>query len=150
VSLEENKAVVRKFIEATNKHDLSIINDLVAPNYVNRTKEYAIKGAIEATEMLFKGVPDFHVTIEDLIAEGDKVCARLKITGTHTGEYLGLAPTDKKITVRVVDIWRIVDGKLVEGWTDFNFYRDDLDLYRQLGVIKYTEKGKKLFPESVS
>ena len=96
MSLEDNKAIVRKYIEATNKHDLSIIHDLVAPNYVNRTKDCAIKGAIEATEMLFKGVPDFHVTIEDLIAEGDKFCARLKITGTHTGEYLGLAPTGKR------------------------------------------------------
>lgn len=54
MSLEKNKAIVRKFIEATNKHDLSFIHDLVAPDYVSRTKDYALKGAIEATEILFK------------------------------------------------------------------------------------------------
>ena len=150
MTLEENKAIVRKFIEALNKQDLSSIGDLAAPDYVNHSKDYALEGAIEYTEMILKAFPDFHATIEGIIAEGDKVLARVKITGTHTGEYLGLAPTGKKITVRAVDIWRIVDGKFVEGWTDFNFYRDDLNFFKQLGLIEYTETGKKVFPEDVS
>ncbi len=84
------------------------------------------------------------MTIEDIIAEGDKVWVRFKATGTHKGEYRGLAPTGKKITVMGVDIYRIVNGKVVEtGW----IVEDTLDLYKQLGVIEYTEKGKKLFPE---
>ena len=147
MSLEENKAIVRRFIEAMNRQDPSIMNEIVAPDYVNHTKDYAVKGAMDASKMLFKAFPDFHATIEDIIAEGDRVLARVKITGTHTGEYEGLAPTGKKITIRGVDIWRIVNGKFVEGWTDFNFYRDDLNIFKQLGVIEYTEKGKKLFPE---
>jgi predicted ester cyclase len=67
----------------------------------------------------------------------------VKLTGTHTGEYYGLAPTGKKITYTAVAICRIVDGKIVEGWGVY----DMLDFYKQLGAIEYTEKGKKLFPE---
>ena len=62
-----------------------------------------------------KGFSDFHVTIEDIIAEGDKVWVRTKETATHTGEFRGLAPTNKKITYTAVAIWRIVDGKIVEA-----------------------------------
>ncbi|UCE16501.1 MAG: ester cyclase, partial [Candidatus Bathyarchaeota archaeon] len=87
--------------------------------------------------------PDFHLTIEEIIAEGDKVWVHYTETMTHTGEYRGIAPTGKKITYPSIWIFRIVDGKMVgrEG------FGNDLDYYKQLGVIEYTEKGKKLFPE---
>jgi len=68
---------------------------------------------------------------------------RLTVKGTHTGDFQGLSPTDKKIAISTVDIFRIVDGKAVQGWT----VNDYLDFYKQLGIIEYTEKGKKLFPE---
>ena len=70
---------------------------------------------------------------------------RFKATGTHTGEHHGLAPTGKKITETGVDILRIVDGKVIEGWRA----HDHLDYFKQLGVIEYTEKAKKLFPKDV-
>jgi len=94
----------------------------------------------------FKDFPDFHRTIEDIITEGDKVWVLEKGSATHTGEYRGLAPTGKKITYTGVVIWRIVDGKVVEGWGVY----DMLDFYKQLGVIEYTEKAKKLFPKDIS
>ncbi|MBY8999193.1 MAG: ester cyclase, partial [Candidatus Thorarchaeota archaeon] len=78
-------------------------------------------------------------------AEGDKVWARYTYTGTFTGEWLGLAPTGKKITTTAFDIYRIVNGKIVEG----RFITDTLDMNKQTGAIEYTEKGKKLFPEDV-
>jgi predicted ester cyclase len=103
--------------------------------------------------MLRKGYPDFHETIEDIIAEGDKVWVRFNFTGTHTGEYqeylpsigkITLAPTGKKITISLVDIFRIVDGKVVDWiWEVY----DGFDFLKQLGLIEYTEKAKKLFPE---
>jgi len=93
--------------------------------------------------VFFKGFPDFHETIEDIIAEGDKVWVRFTFTGTHTGEYRGLAPTGKKITAEIVDIFRIVNGKVVEWWE----VADALDMSKQLGLIEYTEKGKKLFSD---
>ena len=66
---------------------------------------------------------------------------RFKETETHTGEFRGLAPTDKKITFAGVIVYRIVDGKVTESWGVY----DLLDFYKQLGVIEYTEKAKKLF-----
>jgi predicted ester cyclase len=101
-----------------------------------------------------KAFPDFHETIEDITAEGNKVWVRFKGTGTHIGEYTGyapligkitLAPTGNKFTMTGVLIYRIVDGKIVEkeAWV-----YDLLDFYKQLGVIEYTEKAKKLVPGS--
>ena len=88
-----------------------------------------------------KAFPDLHVTIEDIIAEGDKVCVRLQETATHTGEYRGLAPTGNKLSYTVVAIWRIVEGKIVEGWIVY----DQMDFLKQLGVIEW--KG---FPDEIS
>jgi C-1 hydroxylase len=85
-----------------------------------------------------KGFPDFHETIEDIIAEGDKVWVRFPFTGTQTGEYRGLAPTGKKITAEIVDIFRIVDGKVAEWWE----VADALNMSKQLGFIECTEQGK--------
>ena len=93
--------------------------------------------------MLFEAFPDWHETIEDIVAEGDKVWVYVKGTGTHTGEYLGLAPTGKKMTGSGVNIYRIVDGKFVEGWA----VEDWMDFQKQLGIIEYTERAKKVFPE---
>ena len=70
MSLEENKAIVRRFIEAYNKHDLSSIDDFVAPDYVDHTNQVGLEGLKQLFNMAFKGFPDFHETIEDIIAEG--------------------------------------------------------------------------------
>ena len=86
----------------------------------------------------------FHET-EEIIAEGDKVWICVKATGTYTGEFMGAAPTGKKLTVEMVDIIRVVKGKLVE----YRDATDRLDFLRQLSVIEYTEKRKKLFSQDV-
>ena len=143
MSLEENKAIVRRFIEAYNKRNLDLIDDFVAPDYVDHTNQVGREGLKQLFNMGLKAFPDWHETIEDIIAEGDKVWVRLAYTGTHKGEFLGLAPTGKKITAKDVDIYRIVDGKLAEYWS----VTDNVNILKQIGAIKYTEKGKKLFPE---
>ena len=145
MSLEENKAIVRRFIEAYNKRNLDLFDDLLAPDYFDHASKVGIEGLKQLMTMAFKVFPDFHETIEDIIAEGDKVWARITFTGTHTGEFMGIAPTGKKITTEMVDIFRIVNGKLVE-YRDVN---NNLDYLKKLGIIEYTEKGKKLFPEDV-
>ena len=145
MSLEENKAIVHRFIEAYNKHDLSAFDDFVASDYVDHTNKVDREGLKQLFAMAFKAFPDWHETIEDIIAEGDKVWIRVKTTGTHTGEFMGIAPTGKKVTTMMVDIYRIVNGKHVEG----RFITDQLAFLKQLGIIEYTEKGKKLFPEDV-
>ena len=144
MSLEENKAIVRRFIEAYNKHDLSSFEDFVAPDFVDHTHHQKGPESLKQLfAMAFKAFPDWHETIEDIIAEGDKVWVHVKTTATHTGEWMGIAPTGKKVTSEMVDIYRIVNGKHVEG----RFITDSLDFLKKLGVIEYTEKGKKLFPE---
>ena len=141
MSLEENKAIVHRWIEAENKKDLAVLDELMAADYFDPSLPVrGREGAKQLMAMMVKAFPDTHETIEDIIAEGDKVWTRIKVTQTHTGEYRGLAPTGKKITFTAVVIWRIVDGKVVESWGVY----DSLDFLKQLGVIDY--KG---FPDEV-
>ena len=145
--LEENKAIVRRFTEEFNKRNLAIFDEVLAPDCVDHTHQLrGLENIKQFFTMLIKSFPDFQSTIEDMIAEGDKVWVRLKETGTHTGEYRGLAPTGKKITITAIHNFRIVNGKVVE---DFSV-SDDLAFYKQLGIIEPTEKAKKLFPESAT
>jgi len=134
--------IVRRFVEAYNTGNLDLLDDLLAPDYFDQTNKVGIEGLKQLINMALKAFPDYHETIEDIIAEGDKVWIRFTITtGTHTGEFMGLTATGKNLTAEMVDIFRVVNGKLVE-------YRDvtnRLEFLRQLGVIEYTEKGKQLF-----
>jgi len=144
VSLEENKDAIRRLFEVLNKHNPALLDKFYAPDYVNHTLQLrGLESLKQFAAMMFKAFPDFHETIEDMMAEGGKVCVRYEVMGTNTGEFRGLAPTGKKVTYEAVCIYRIVDGKIAEGWHVYDF----LAFYKQLGVIEYTEKGKKLFPE---
>jgi len=142
MSLEENKAIVRRFIEEWNKRNLAALDELMAADYFDPSLQVrGLEAYKQLLTMVLKGFPDWHETIEDIIAEGDKVWVRYTATGTHAGEFRGLAPTGKKFTETGVLIWRIVDGKIAEkesGVYDF------LDFYKQLGVIEY--RG---FPDEV-
>ena len=148
MSLEENKAIVRGVIEAENERNYALFDEFLAPDFVNNQLTQEFRGREiykQGSESFIKGFPDFHGTIEDITAEGDKVWIRYKGTGTHKGEWLGLAPTGRKITMNSLAIYRIVDTKVVE----MTVVKDLLDFFKQIGVIEYTEKGKKLFPEDV-
>jgi len=144
--VEENKRVLRRFIEAYNDRELNVFEELVALDFVDRTHNQRGREKFkELFTMAFKGFPDWHETIEDMVAEGDKVWVRVKATGTHTGEWnlfgVPLPATGNKITMSMVFMFRIANGKLVEE----DEVDDQLDFFKQLGFIEYTEKGKKLF-----
>ena len=144
MSLEENKAIVRKWVEATNKRNLSVLDELMAPDFFHPTWQLrGPEGMKQFYALAFKGFPDLHETIEGIIAEGDKVWHRFRTTGTHRGEFRGLAPTGKKVTWTGVNFWRIAEGKVVEKGSIY----DMLDTLKQLGVIEYTEKAKGFLPE---
>lgn len=148
MSLEENKMIVRRFIEAYNARNLEVFKELVAADYVDHTHQQRGRNNFKHLFTLaFQAFPDWHEQIEDLIAESDKVWVCVKATGTHTGEWslfgVPFSPTGKNITMRMVFLWRIRDGQLAEGWE----VDDELDFFKQLGIIEYTEKGKKLFPD---
>lgn len=148
MSLEENKAIVRAVIEAENAHNPALLDEFIAPDFVSDpdtpTEVRGLENLKQSYGPMWKGFPDFIGTIEDIIAEGDEVWIRYTGTGTHTGEFLGVAPTGKKVTIMAFCIYRIVDTKVVE-WRQVV---DMLDFYKKLGVIEYTETGKKLFPQA--
>jgi len=142
MSLEENKAIVRRLNDAYNKNNWDLLDDLVSPDYFDHTSQLQglepLKQRMKLGRLAFT---DYHETIEDIIAEGDKVWVFLTYTAIHTGEWHGLAPTGNKVTATVVDIHRIVDGKVLEYWNVTNV----LDFFIPMGVIEYTEEGKKFF-----
>ena len=145
MSLEENKAIVRKFFDAVNERNQAVIDELIAPDYVDHTlQRQGLEDLRQFLNFLFKTFPDWHNITEGIIAEGNKVWIRVKYTATHKGEWRGslplmpkrsyiLPPTGKKITFTGVHIYRIADGKIAERETVY----DLLDFYKQLGVIEY-------------
>lgn len=130
-SLEENKALARRIFEEgwTNPDSL---DEYVAANLVvHGTNVNSVKVAKRNLAAYLAGLPDTRYVVEDIIAEGDKVVVRFTVTATHTGEWLGIAPTNKKVMWTGIDIIRIEDGKSVEEW-----YRPDtFGLLRQLDAI---------------
>ena len=141
--LEENKAIIRRWLDALNNKDLAMLDDIAATDYFDRTRQLrGLENIKQLINITLRAFPDYHENLEDIIGEGDKVWTLETVTGTHTGEYLGLAPTANKFTMTAVNMWRIVDGKVVEKAG----FLDQLDLFKQLGIIEYTEKAKKLFP----
>ena len=145
---EKNKAIIRRFIDAYNNRNLDIFEELVAPDYIDYThQQHGREDFKKLFTLAFNGFPDWYENIEEIIAEGENVWVRVIATGTHTGEWnlfgVPLPPTGKKVKMEMVFIWRVVDGKLVEG----REVDDSLDFLKQLDVVEYTEKGKNLFPE---
>jgi len=109
LSLEENKAIVRKLTQEVNKRNLGILDELMASDYVDHTLQ--IRGRENVKQfytMAFKDFPDLYKTIEDIIAGEEKVWVRYKNTATD--------PAGKKIELASINIFRIVNGKVVEGW----------------------------------
>ena len=130
MSIEENKALVRRFVEAVNKGDEAALAQIVADDFTASTLAADIKFDRKDLVGLFVGrlqvIPDFRSTIIDLIAEGDKVVALGRDTGTPTGEYMGIPPTGKSFNMTWVDVYRIRKGQLVEMLVEAN-----LDTMRQ-------------------
>lgn len=135
VSLEENKTLVQRLInEAWNKGNLSVVDEILSANYIlhinapgARTDLEGYKQAISMYHNAFSGC---NFTVEDMIAEGDKVVIRWTIRGTHTGEYMGIAATGKEVTVTGIAIRRIESDKIVEEWVEM----DRLGLMQQMDV----------------
>ncbi len=135
MSVEENKAGQRRvFEEVINKGNLEIIPELFAPSYTyNSPLGMEIRGPEgfkQSMTMFRTAFPDLHCTIDDIFGEGDRVATRITLTGTLTGEMMGIAPTGKKVEITALLITRWVDGKEVEAWESM----DTLRFYQQLGI----------------
>lgn len=143
MSTEQNKPLVRRLIEeGFNKGNERVIDELVAPNFATREESMRAVGLAGFKEMVaaFRtAFPDARMTIEDVIAEGDKVITWAYFTGTHRGPLEGIPPTGKRVKVKDVDLFRIEQGKIVESSTTF----DRLGMLKQLGVISVPEEGEE-------
>ena len=135
MSTEENKAIVRRCYEELNERNWDVLDELFAANYVDhQAGGVEIHGLEELKQFMtgfFNAFPDVRFTVEDLIAEDDKVVARWTSQWTHKGELMGIAATGKQGTTTGIAIFQIVGGKVVEEWPAV----DMLGLMQQLGVI---------------
>ena len=134
MSTEENKATVRRVIdELVNKGNLAVADEVLAGNYIYHFPTHDIKGPEgfkEFIAMMRTAFPDLHVTIEDLIAEGDTVAARFIMRGTFKGEMMGTAPTGRQLTFPEAVFIRFESGKEVEATA----YANMLSFNEQLGI----------------
>jgi steroid delta-isomerase-like uncharacterized protein len=134
---EQNKAIARRFYdEVVSQDKLDLIDELVDPNVVEHEEFPGLspgrEGVKEFFAMFRSAFPDLQFTIEDMVAEGDKVAARVTVRGTHKGPFLDIAtPTGKQITVGVIDIFRFASGKIVDHWG----VTDQMSMMQQLGAI---------------
>lgn len=136
MSVEENKTIVRRYAEeAFGKGNVAVSDELLSPNYVHHTLLPGItpdrEGRKQLASMLRTAFPDLHVTIEDMATEGGKVAARWTCSGTHKGEYMGIAPTGKQVMWTGMSIHRIEGGKIAESWDEV----DNLGMMQQLGAV---------------
>ncbi len=120
---EKNKAVVRRFVnEAINERKESVLSDLFAPEFVDHLPFPGLPPGIEGFKALAAGIyqafPDVKVTIDDLIAEGDRVAERATSRATHTGPFNGVPATGRKVTWSEQHFYRFHHGKVVEHWAD--------------------------------
>lgn len=133
MSLEENKALVRRFLEGNATTD-----EVMAPGVVwhGPTPFGTVKGlenlkaAVGAR--MFAAFPDLQTTVHDLIAEGDRVTARWTDTGTHRADFFGISPTETSVEYQGLSIYRVEGGKIAEGWVQW----DVVGLLQQLGQLE--------------
>ena len=124
--MEKNKEIVRRLWEEVwNQNDLSVCDEIFDTEYAEHEKRFA--------PVLRMAFPDLHFTIEDMIAENDKVVPRYKLTGTHQGKFMGVAATGKPIKITCIWIHRLAENRIVEGrdWGEW----DALGMMKQLGAL---------------
>ena len=126
MSTEENKAILRRLYEEIwNEKNLGMADELISTDFIDRNASAGlapgIDGFKQGVAIAFATFPDIHLTIEDLIAEGDKVVSRVTARGTHKGEVMGIQSTGKQVAFTCIDIVRIADSKIVERWSLIDF-----------------------------
>ena len=127
----------RYFDEVWNQGKLDVLNELLAPDYVNHTPSAGdpppgpdgLKPIVAAMRRAF---PDLHFTIDDIVVGRDAVAIRTTMTGTHEGDLFGIPPTHRRVRVSQIQIERIENGRITEHWR----VTDELTVMRQLGVVR--------------
>jgi steroid delta-isomerase-like uncharacterized protein len=141
MSGEKYKNMERRMVdEVFNKGNIEVVDELFAPEYVlhmpGGQELRGPEGLKQYVMLLRTAFPDLCMTIQDLVAEGDKLAFRLTSQGTHKGDFMGIAPTGKKISITTINISRFAGGKVIEEWGCF----DQMTMMQQLGVIPSPEQ----------
>jgi steroid delta-isomerase-like uncharacterized protein len=137
MSVERNKAIVCKFFEEVyNKRNFDVIEGIFSDDFdINDPNQDGMKGPESVKQFALRmhvAFPDIRFTVDELIAEGDKVVVHVTFRGTHLGEYMGISPTGNQVTVKGVELACFAGGRIVEqGW----HYYQELHLLQQLGVL---------------
>ncbi len=137
MSAEENKAIVRSFLEGIfTQGNPDVVDELAAPDFVvhdpsSEAGEVDAQGVKESIAWSHNAFPDLRVTIEDQVAEGGKVATRWRVRGTHQGEMMGAAPTGNQLTFTGTQTDYISGGKIVESWSNW----DTLGMLQQIGAV---------------
>jgi steroid delta-isomerase-like uncharacterized protein len=138
---EKNKQLMTQLYDAYNAKDWDKISTFIAADYVEHNpmpnQKPGLEGMKETFTMMTSAFPDFKVTANKIIAEGDHVCNYYTVTATHQGDWMGMPATGKAMNVDGIEIVRIADGKVVEHWEVF----DAVKMMQQLGVME--EPGAK-------
>ena len=126
MSTEENKLVVRRFIEeyqSNGREDVAL--ELLADDFIDRSAFEGFSpdknGVIQLFTVLRNAFSEFRAEIQDQVAEGDKVVTRKTFYGKHTGDFMGISPTNRPIEIGVIDILRVKNGQLAEHWCQLDF-----------------------------
>jgi steroid delta-isomerase-like uncharacterized protein len=136
MSTEENKALVRRWEELWNQGNLALADELFAPTFLlhDPSSPFEISGPEGYKQDITRfrsAFPDLQITLEEMVAEGEKVVGRWTARGTHQGPLRSFPPTGTQVTLTGIDIFRIVGGKIVEEWSN----ADGLGMLQQLGII---------------
>jgi steroid delta-isomerase-like uncharacterized protein len=138
VSAEQNKALVNQFLKRLDEN-LPVIDEVCASLFVahlpGSAQPASREGFAQFVSLFYLAFPDLCHTVEDQVAEGEKVVSRLTVQGTHQGPFQGMPPTGKQVTFTDIMISRIEDGKITELWAQF----DALGLLQQLGLLSTME-----------
>jgi steroid delta-isomerase-like uncharacterized protein len=121
--VEPNKRLVRRlYDELFSKWNLAVIDELIAPDFVGHELPPGMPRGPEGFRQFYAGIraglPDLRLTVEDMIGEGDRVVVRWRGRATHRGEFLGIAPTGKSVSITGIAIYRLANGKVVERWVE--------------------------------
>lgn len=133
MEVEEHKAVIRRWVEVTNDKDLDGLDELFTRDtYDHVGQRTGVAWWKEVFRFLYESLPDWHCTLEDVVAEHDRVVARLTVRGTHRGSAIpflrGMEPTGRQVAWTHHHTFRFVDGRIAEHWAN----RDDLGFLRQI------------------
>lgn len=130
---DDNKALVQRFFdEVINQRNLAVLDQFISPNAVNHTVPAGLpQGVSQFLGLHLNAFPDVKATVQELLADGDKVVALVSYRGTQQGTFRAISPTNKQITVMGINIFRIANGKMVEHWG----LTDRLSALQQMGVV---------------